>query len=711
MAKVWISVPELGDVVRGLERGIETLRHSRDSLRTTLDRHDLETWRTSAINPAVDWAVDELPGVRRRLALAEVLEGTDPTWPPGRIELDESTVSTVPPELAVKQGEEVAAALRDGEGRPDDALIEEIRAGMEDPYFASGFASQLTAKELAALVTRLSTERTLPGGGTSEEEAAAENAWYNRLVVGLAHTVGTATRATGELAVPPGYARSWVDEMTQEVDQYFYPESTGTRDHANALSLLVTSGTWDATFLTTVAGGVLDYEQAYTGGPREELWLNRGPWDPMTGETVFDAAGKQVRDPVEALLAGLGNNAEASQAFFQGGGTATLTVDGVDVPVSDRLRYLVQERTWNYERVPGRSLGAALESATTELRNRDESGRASAEIAAQAVAVLGQWTGHGAHGAVGPKGIVSPADAGWEMPEGMRQSVARMLASYGADVHRITIPGNDVDDIPRDGWSMEGSGSLFPADMPYGARMDLANVEKLVRTLGQDTDDFAPFLAGVYQAGNLRIDTALKAAMEQQTLTNAGGLLLTDPNLDHATNAFTHSAQSVAWALETGLAGDVADADLAKKRAEASAEALSLIAGMPFVPDIKPEWVAWGVDQAKDQLLDGLKESPGAATADYAALDDRARQQLRDTAANLLLRNGYLSEEAVAAAAANNQVVTPPPPEAILTGADGSQVFDTSSPAYREWIVDSEVAAFIEGAVVNPYASAWGSVR
>ena len=46
-----------------------------------------------------------------------------------------------------------ALALRDGEGRPDDALIEQIRAGIEDPYFASGFASQLTAKELAALVS------------------------------------------------------------------------------------------------------------------------------------------------------------------------------------------------------------------------------------------------------------------------------------------------------------------------------------------------------------------------------------------------------------------------------------------------------------------------------------------------------------------------------------------------------------------------------
>ena len=712
MAKVWIGITEMGDVVRGLENGIDTLRGSQESLRASLDTFDLDTWRPAAIGSSIDWAVDELPGVRRRLAMAEVLEGSAPGWPLGKVELDESTVSEVPPDLAVQQGKDAAAALRDGEGKPDDALIEQIRAGMEDPYFASGFASELTTKELAALVTRLSSERSVVSGGTSEDEAAQENAWYGRLVVGLAHTMGTATRATGDLAMSSGAARSWVNEITQQVDQYMYPDSTGTRDHANALSLLVTSGTWDAEFLSTVAGGVLDYEQAYTDGPREELWLDRGPWSPTSLEGVYDASGKQVRDPLEALVAGLGLNPAASQTFFQAGPTTTLTVDGAQVEVSDRLRYLVQDRTWDYERVPGRSLGSALESATTGLRNREESGRVSAEIAAQSVAIIGSWTGHGAHGEVGPSGIVSPADAGWEMPAGMRQSVARMLASYGADVHRVAIVGNDLDDIPADGWTLAGSGGLFPEDMPYGAQLRLADVTKIVQTLGQNTDDFAPFLAGVYQAGNLRVDTGLKRAMEQQTLTNAGGLLFTDPYIDYATTAFMHSAQTAAWALETGYAGDMTDQTLATERAAASAEALNLITGMPFMPEIKPEWIAWGVDQAKDQYIDGLKGSvPSTATSDYQELDTEARDQLRDTAANLLLRNGYLSDEAIAAAAARGQLIVPPPPDVILTGPDGTQVFDTGSKAYGEWIANSEVSAFIEGVVVGPYASAWGVVK
>lgn len=711
MAKVWIGITEMGDVVRGLENGIETLRGAQESLRDSLDTFDLDTWRPATIGLSVDWAVDELPGVRRRLAMAEVLEGSTPGWPLGKVELDESTVSDVPPELAVQQGEDAAAALRDGEGKPDEALIEQIRAGMEDPYFASGFASELTTKELAALVTRLSAERSDVSGGTSEEEAAQENAWYGRLVIGIAHTMGTATRATGDLAMSPGTARTWVNEMTQQVDQYMYPDSTGTRDHANALSLLVTSGTWDAEFLSTVAGGVLDYEQAYTDGPREELWLDRGPWSPTSLDGIYDASGKQVRDPVEALVAGLGRNPAASQAFFQAGTTATLTVDGADVEVSDRLRYLVQDRTWNYERVPGRSLGAALESATTELRNSDESGRVSAEIAAQSVAIIGSWTGHGAHGEVGPSGIVSPADAGWEMPAGMRQSVARMLASYGADVHRIVVPDNDADNIPRDGWTQAGSGVLFDADMPYGAQLKLAHVNAIVKTLGQDTDDFAPFLAGVYQAGNLRIDSGLRQAMQEQT-GNAGGLLLQDSNSDYVTPSFQQASLTVSWALETGYSGDLTKEKLDAKRAEASAEALSLVAGMPFVPEIKPEWVAWGVDQAKDVYISGVKEStPTTAEDAYASYDDEARSQLRVTAANLLLRNGFLSDEAIAAAAAEGHVVKPPPPEAILTGPDGTQVFDPSSQAYRDWFNESEVSSFIESAVVGPYASAWGSVK
>lgn len=47
----------------------------------------------------------------------------------------------------------------------------------------------------------------------------------------------------------------------------------------------------------------------------------------------------------------------------------------------------------------------------------------------------------------------------------------------------------------------------------------------------------------------------------------------------------------------------------------------------------------------------------------------------------------------------------------ILTGPDGTQVFNASSDDYRDWISNSEVSAFIEGVVVGPYASAWGVVK
>lgn len=206
MAEVTISVAGMSDVVRGLEQGIETLRGTQSSLRATLDRFDLDTSQVMKIGQSVNWAVEELPGVRRRLAMAQVLEGSEPSWAAGTVMLDESTVSTVDAGVAVRSGKESAAALLDGDGQPDDALLATLENNMGDPYFASGFASGLSPNELANVVLRLSSERA-PADGRLDPDAVVEsNAWYGEMLTAVSTTLGTATRATGDLALPSGYA-------------------------------------------------------------------------------------------------------------------------------------------------------------------------------------------------------------------------------------------------------------------------------------------------------------------------------------------------------------------------------------------------------------------------------------------------------------------------------------------------------------------------
>ena len=177
MAEVTISVLGMSEVVRGLERGIDTLRHTQSTLRSTLDRYGLDTSRTLAIGQSVTWAVDTLPGVRRRYAMAQSLEGKKSTWAPGTVVFDEALLPHGDPALATRNGKALAASLRDGDGVPDEAAIVEIQASMNDPYFASGFAGELTPEELAALVQRLSRERRPADGYLDPEAQEAANAW------------------------------------------------------------------------------------------------------------------------------------------------------------------------------------------------------------------------------------------------------------------------------------------------------------------------------------------------------------------------------------------------------------------------------------------------------------------------------------------------------------------------------------------------------
>lgn len=117
--------------------------------------------------------------------------------------LDESKISTVDPQLAQDMARAVADDLRSVDGPLRSYTITVLEQYRDDPYFASALAKSLTVDELAEAVRQMSYARTGSRG---------DDAWYARTVVALARTMGTATRATGELALPPGYAKQWVQQ-------------------------------------------------------------------------------------------------------------------------------------------------------------------------------------------------------------------------------------------------------------------------------------------------------------------------------------------------------------------------------------------------------------------------------------------------------------------------------------------------------------------
>ena len=699
MVKVTIDVAGMGRVVRGIESGIETIADGQSALRGTLNRFDVSSARVWAISRAVTWAQDELPGLRRRLAMAEALEGSRPEWPLGVVEFDEVEISTMSPEAAQRAGEEAALALRDGRGKPDPDLVQQILDNADDPYFAAGFAKAVDAEELAAVVVRLQYART-PSGQLTPEEVTAANQWYADLLAGMSQTLATATRSTGDLALPADYAQSWVDEITAEVPTQYPYEGDGVVDHANALGLLLSQGRFGTDFLGTVAAGVYDYEREF-GAEHGKVWAPRSS-DSSTGYSVHTADGMRFADPLAGIMAALGNNPEAAQEFFSGGNRVTVEIAGSDVEVSDRLHYLLVERTWVTDPANGETLGSALEAATTTFRDRTAQGRVSAEIAAQTFALIGEQTGEGADpGILGGFVFGIGADDGWELWDGMRPALARMLASYGADVHRAVVI--DADDL-GDGWTVTGSGTLFPADMPYGAAMDKELVAKLVATLGEDQEAFTLFLTGVMQANNLAVSTGLQRALESGG-DQAVADFLRGIKRDDSSPAVTNASTVLGWALDTGFGGDAADEAMQKKQMEAVADALSFATALPFVPEIKPAWLKWGADQVEDRVVDAVKGSaPSDAASTYEALDDRAQIDLRDGTMNLLLQNGYF-DVAV-------EGVRRPPEAVIVRGPSGEPLyFDTDAKAYLDWLGSSSLQSVLAESVVGVYADQWSRTR
>lgn len=706
MALAKIDVAGMADVVTGVEQGADRLEAARSVLSGRLARHDLDTSRTHTLGSAAQWARDTLPGLRRRLSLAQALEGSNPAWPAGTVELDETLLVSLSPSEAAKRGRELAVELRDHPGVPADDVLAELLELQHDPYFATAFAQELSPEELSQIVRALSYNRAQDPNLT-QAERDERDAWYAPMIAALSETIATATRATGSLALPDDYAAGWVAAITEDVPTTpLYVEGDGQLDQANALGLLLSQGRFGTSFLDEVATGVYDYERTELESRGLVVWRSRtSPGGGSPEVRVIDAEGRVVGDPLAGIMAALGHNPEAAQHFFSGGPRRTVTVDGESFEVSERLAYLLRDREWDDDATDGGALGSALEAATTTWRDTSGRGAVSAEVAGQSILLLGDRTGEGASG--GFLGIGE--SAGWQVPAGMRPHVAQILASYASDLYRVGLSGDD--DLGQ-GLHGSGSGPLLPSATAWGVRLRKEDVEALLGTLGQDEGNVELVLAGVLQASQLALDDGLTLAGRQQG-ENLMSLIGSGAPIDGVTSAIQNSSDVVGWVLRTGYDGDVADKELQARRAAAVADALNLASSLPFVPEIKDKWLKLGVDQAKDAALDGIRESidddPAAA---YDKLDEAAKTALVDDTMDMLLRHGLWSPEQLAQRHEWEPVVTPPPSEAIAYDAAGNPVgFRHDSPAYAEWVRSSGIAAALEQQVLAPIIEVWAGPR
>lgn len=197
---VSIDVEAMTRLVAAMERAGEQIVALQDEMRTILSGVHLETSETARFQQVADWIAEELPGLRRRLAMAQDLLGGGgvSTQPDHRPQVprpyvgDESQITTRPPRESYDAGRVTAQRFGLGDHETTTQLVAELRENRHDPYYA---------REVAHTADPETMVRAVVAAGDGEQAA--------ELAELTAATVATASRGTGELAPPAGYEEQW----------------------------------------------------------------------------------------------------------------------------------------------------------------------------------------------------------------------------------------------------------------------------------------------------------------------------------------------------------------------------------------------------------------------------------------------------------------------------------------------------------------------
>lgn len=554
-------------------------------------------------------------------------------------------------------------------------LITTIAERQDDPAFAAGFASAASPEDLSLMVMQWSgTREAMVSSLSSPEQLQTYDDRYAAVVAAVSRTLGTATRGTGRFSPPEGYTERWVELLTGDLTTEGGAVLLG---QSAAASLLLTRGVFATPFLERVATSVYELERSAGGRP---VWGPRVSDGSYTGDVVAPY-GRSGVDVMANVLRGLGGNAEAAQRFFAGGGMVGTTVLDHDVEVQERLQYLLQDRRWPYDDADG--LGAALVAATTVHRAADEAGRVSAVLASQTFALAGE--------------VDEPGAGGRSLQTGLRDDVALMLGTYGADVADVLAPGLSRRDDVLDGvWTSEDpSGG-------HGALVDKDHLERLVATIGSGgSDDLAVVLSGVAAATNARTDAILAANLAEDP--GAATRLITQGHVDDLSLNLGSGAHALNSLLMTGLEGEDDEEAARKARGELAAKVLGAVAAVPGATG--GPWTGFFVAQAVDGVKDALTDV--ALSSDYSGEQSTYGELAEAAVLDSLLRSGYLSQAAYDAAGRPEDA---PPPEILTLSADGTPTFTYGSEAFRRWLGGGEppLFDFLRDNVANPFDAGGG---
>ena len=687
MGEATIDLEAMQSLVDTMNTAATDLRGTRSDLAGILSGVSLDTSPPYPLETAASWVEGQVPGLRRRLALAQAIAASSPGFHGGAVRIEEDDLSRLSPSEAQRKGAAAAAALRDAAGMPDPTLVAEIAANQNDPYYAAAFAKVLSPEQLATIVKDASASWQGGFPGPTAKGAPGFDEWtrhYKDALAAIGTTLGTATRNTApDLALPPDYAQRWVDQFTADIEQHGDSLRDSNQGNALGLSYLLTFGTYSTPFLDTVATDAYDYERKHDDDP---------VWAPKTGgdygfpvDPRWDRESVANLDVMTNIMRGLSHNADAAQHFFSQGGDDKVKINGQDVEVNARLHYLLQDRTWSSSDTSdeGDALGDALRAATTVYRNRLETGETSATIASQTIALLGDKTGDGAHGGHWYL-LGGGSSAGWKMPEALRSDVADILASYVPDLFReYSDPANRPSDLVPP-WYQTANPQGVDGD-PFGMSLNHDDLSKIVQTLGEDSANITKISTAVLAYNQYQLNDLFAGITDPQTKVD----ILNGKDWPPLTNGMKVGPNVLTHLFTDAYTGDDRQEKIDQANKEALDKFIDLAGSLPVV-DITNKAGSWAFDAVKGQVLDQLKKGPDASASKlWTDEANKETEALTHNFQNVMLQNGFYDADVIdllLAQGTRDGGYSAPPKEALRYDDNGKVAgFDFQSTAYNDW--------------------------
>ena len=312
-------------------------------------------------------------------AAAGIIAGTAPSGPGG--------FGGSPPG-AISRAQELANKIKNPSYESTAAELAEFRDLVElygsDRAFAYTLLDNLGPQGLLRLNGTLATyQNDNPGtdadgltfsGGTADTVRALQNGLGVMLSTATTRT-GTTTGPHGEHYVPGANELStqWTIDLmaagrsTMDIGDPHNPLRTAQGVHGyQLLAPLLRNGAYDAGFLATVGGDMVDFEMSQGGS---EVWSRSGEnvrldWT----RNHDDNAAPAGFDPMHGLVDALSRNGEATRDLLTG--VTTYTSDGPAGGRLSRLDYLLTDREWGPD-VPGGPGWATAEQALGEGYEND----------------------------------------------------------------------------------------------------------------------------------------------------------------------------------------------------------------------------------------------------------------------------------------------------------------------------------------------------